>query len=264
MVKKISVILCLLMLALMSVASAKTYEIVAEGNYTIGDRDTRETAKKHAVQDAMRIAVEKAGVYVESYSETKNYQLTQDQVRTIAAGVVKVLDESIDFYDNGNVCRAVIYASVNTDDINLEELMNTRTVNGRKYHVKTAPKERPITGLIIDYSRFRDDGNRILPLDTENCIKSEDGTIIYDKAVGGLTYGDLCYQDKDPVRVYERAGNHPIIVEPIFFEQSTGYKYYWTNPVLKKEDADYILEMNDKYQFLEKGHVFIIRVESFH
>lgn len=261
MAKRISIILCLLMLTMFSVASAKTYQIVAEGNYTIGDRDTRETAKKHAVQDAMRIAVEKAGVYVESYSETKNYQLTRDEVRMIAAGVVKVLDESIDFYDNGNVCRAVIQASVNTDDINLEELLTTRRENnGRKYRVKTAPQERPITALVIDYSRFGEHYSEILHLDVNDCIKSEDGTIVYDKAIGGLKHGDLCYQDNNIARVMAKAGNHPIIVEPIFFERSTGYSYYWKNPVLKKEDADYIMEMNDKYQFLENNRVFIIAV----
>ena len=259
--KKISIILCLLMLTLFSVASAEKYQIVAEGNYVVGDRDTREIAKKHAVQDAMRIAVEKAGVYVESYSETKHFELTKDQVRTIAAGVVKVLDESIDFYDNGSVCRAVIYASVNTDDINLEELLNTRTeTNGRKYRVRQAPQERPVTALIIDYSRFRDNGSRILPLGINDCIKSEDGTIVFDKAISGAVHGSLCYQDKDAARVYAKAGSRPIVVEPIYFEASTGYKYYWKNPVLKKEDADDIMEMNDKFQFLENGKVYIIKV----
>lgn len=260
--KKISIILCLLMLILFSVASAEKYQIVAEGNYVVGDRDTREIAKKHAVQDAMRIAVEKAGVYVESYSETKHFELTKDQVRMIAAGVVKVLDESIDFYDNGSVCRAVIYASVNTDDINLEELINTRTENGRKYRISPPPtaQERPVTALIIDYSRFRGNGNRILSLDVSNCIKSEDGTIVFDAAICGRTRGDLCYQDKDAARVYPKAGSRPIIVEPIFFEVSKNHSYYWTNPVLKKEDADYIVEMNDQYHFLEKGKVYIIDV----
>lgn len=260
MARRISIILCLLMLTMFSMASAQTYNIVAEGNYTIGDRDTRETAKQHAVKDAMRIAVEKAGVYVESFSVTQNYQLTKDEVRIIAAGVVKVLDESIDFYDNGNVCRAVIYATVNTDDINLEELLTTKQENGRKYHTQAKPKERPMTALVIDYSRFRDHAKEIIHLGVENCIKSEDGTIVYDRAVGNLTRGDLCYQDYDVARVMAKVGMNPIIVEPVFFERSTSYSYYWTNPVLKKEDADYIQEMNDKYHFLEHRKVYIIDV----
>ena len=272
MTKRISaILLCLALLMFASVACAQKYNIVAEGSYTVGDRDTREVAKKHAVQDAMRIAVEKAGVYVESYSETQNYQLTQDQVRTIAAGVVKVLDESIDFVDNGNICRATIYASVDTSDIDLERLMTTYTVsNGRTYRKKqpsspsssysAAPKHRRVTALVINYAAFSSQYRHILPLGSNDCIKSEDGTIVYDKAIGNVGLGDLCYQDSNVARVMARAGSNPIIVEPIYFERDEGYDYYWTNPVLKKEDADYILEMNDEDQFLERGEVYIIDV----
>lgn len=260
MVKHIATIFCLLMLTLSGMASAEVYNVVAEGNYVVGDRDTREIAKQHAVKDAMRIAVEKAGVYVESYSKTKNYQLTEDEVKVIAGGILQVMDESIDFFDNGNVCRAVIYAKVDTSDIRPEELLNRYTENnGRKYK-KPAPKERPVTALVIDYSRFRDHSSEILNLGVEDCIKSEDGTIVYDKAIGGLTRGDLCYQDNDTRRVMPKAGMNPIIVEPVYFERSEGYSYYWKNPVLKKEDADYIMEMNEKFHFLEDRRVYIISV----
>lgn len=269
MTRKVSaILLCLALMMFASIASAQKYNIVAEGNYTVGDRDTREIAKRHAVEDAMRIAVEKAGVYVESYSETQNYQLTQDQVRTIAAGVVKVLDESIDFFDNGNVCRATIYAMVDTADIDLERLMTTyEESNGRTYRRRgsaggssySEPKHRKITALVINYAAFGSNANRILPLGVNDCIKSEDGTIVYDKSIGGLTRGDLCYQDHDVARVMARAGSNPLIVEPVYFEVSQNNDYYWTNPVLKKEDADYIMEMNDEDQFLENRCVFIIK-----
>ena len=273
---RIIISLLALFMLVSSVASAQTYQIMATGTYSVGDRDTRETAKKHAVQDAMRIAVEKAGVYVESYSEVKNYELTRDEVRMVAAGIVKVVDEHINFYDNGMTCKAFIQAVVDTSDINPHKIMEIRSIGGRNYRVSQqrpqsssynsygASRERPVTALIIDYSRFRDSGSHILPLGVNDCIKSEDGTIVYDKAIGGLEHGDLCYMDSYAARVYAKAGNHPIIVEPIYFEKSTGYSYYWKNPVLKKEDADYIMDMNDQYHFLEHNRVYIIGVESFH
>ena len=49
-----------------SQAYASSTKIVAEGRYILGDNDTRTQAKDAAVKDAMRIAVEKAGVYVET------------------------------------------------------------------------------------------------------------------------------------------------------------------------------------------------------
>ena len=59
----------------------------------MGENDSPKIAKDAARQEAMRAAVEKAGVYVESYSKTQNMQLTEDDVKVISGAVLKVTDE---------------------------------------------------------------------------------------------------------------------------------------------------------------------------
>ena len=58
---------------------AETKEIIAEGTYNMGDGETATVAESRALLQAKRTAVEEAGTYVESYSKTKNFQLTADE-----------------------------------------------------------------------------------------------------------------------------------------------------------------------------------------
>ena len=87
-----SCMLCMTVL-LASVATAAPQIIEAEGIYTMGDNDSPKIARDAARQEAMRSATEQAGVYVESYTETQNLTLTADEVRMVAATVLRVLKE---------------------------------------------------------------------------------------------------------------------------------------------------------------------------
>ena len=74
-------ILCVVALFLYSaVAYAAPQNIEAYGEYMMSTADTLDSAKEQAMKEAMRSAVEKAGVYVESYSKVKDMALTDDAV----------------------------------------------------------------------------------------------------------------------------------------------------------------------------------------
>ena len=109
--------LSFLILNLSNVTFAATQEISAEGEYRLGDRDSRETAKMAALADAKRKIIEQVGVYVESYSEMNNFNLTQDQIRTTANAMIKVKHEEVHYYENGTICRAFVVASIDTENI---------------------------------------------------------------------------------------------------------------------------------------------------
>ena len=150
----------------------------------------------------MRIAIEKTGVYVESYSETNDYQLTKDQVKMAAAGVVKVMDQSIDFVDNGTACRAVIYADVDTDNLQviIQDMLSGETTKSDSDSNKKAPfgydpvklPGHEITGIVIDYSDFVGDASRIMH--HFDVLKAMDGRVretatgfsLRDKPYGNL------------------------------------------------------------------------------
>lgn len=97
--KKISVLAASLGLALALAhpvpASAAIQTIEASGVYVMDSRlgETTEAATARAREDAKRAAAEKAGVYVESYSKMVNMVLEEDEVRTIAAQVLKIQGE---------------------------------------------------------------------------------------------------------------------------------------------------------------------------
>ena len=73
-----------------SLASAQTKEIIAEGTYNMGDGETPSVAESRALLQAKRTALEQAGTYVESYSKVKNFQLTEDEIKVLASGLMEV------------------------------------------------------------------------------------------------------------------------------------------------------------------------------
>ena len=111
------------------VAGAVPRTIHAVGVYVMGDNDSPKIARDAARQEAMRSAVEKAGVYVESYSRTQNMELTEDDVRVISGAVLKVTDEKAtpELLDNVLKYTVELTATVDTENIDFYARMQNRT-----------------------------------------------------------------------------------------------------------------------------------------
>jgi tetratricopeptide (TPR) repeat protein len=86
--KYLHIVFILLLVPVISFAETKV--IVSEGSYNMGDGETPSVADSRALLNAKRTALEQAGTYVESYSKTVNYQLTEDEVNVIASGLMQV------------------------------------------------------------------------------------------------------------------------------------------------------------------------------
>lgn len=88
--------------------------IEATGRFHLGDDDSKIDGRRQARQEAMRNAIEQAGVYIESVSEVQSFRLTQDRVRSYAAGIVAIEDVEERWESSGEswsvvvVVRAVI------------------------------------------------------------------------------------------------------------------------------------------------------------
>lgn len=63
--------------------------IVMEATYTMGDGETPSFAEAMVLQRAKQAALEQAGMYVESYTHVRNLDVTVDEIRTIAGGVME-------------------------------------------------------------------------------------------------------------------------------------------------------------------------------
>ncbi|MBR7025619.1 MAG: tetratricopeptide repeat protein [Selenomonadaceae bacterium] len=101
-------------------AEIKTYEGTDE--YIMSEFETIDIAKQRAKQKAERAAQEQAGVYISSYTETKNLMLVKDEVVAIACGIMSVVDVKYDVTPlenaNGFLIRATVKANIDTDDVN--------------------------------------------------------------------------------------------------------------------------------------------------
>ena len=117
-----------MVLAGVAACEAAPQVITAAGVYTMGENDSPKIAKDAARQEAMRIATEKAGVYVESYSKTQNMQLSEDDVKVISGAILKVTDEKDvpDLTDGVWRYTVTITAEVDTDKIDLKAMMDNR------------------------------------------------------------------------------------------------------------------------------------------
>ncbi len=106
--------------------------IEADGIYVVSIQEDVEKlfAQKKAKQDALRNAVEQAGVFVNSISTLNNLVLTSDEIETVAAGNVKVLNENYENHieDNGATivykCKIRVLADV--DLFKLQKILDYR------------------------------------------------------------------------------------------------------------------------------------------
>lgn len=117
--------ICALFLIIPAGSAYAAPEIIeADGVSMMGDNDTPKSARDAARNEAMRAATERAGVYIESVSEVQDYALTRDEIRTVAAAVLRVLDEQVTPELVGDAWRYRVHlvCSVDTDGIDLAAL----------------------------------------------------------------------------------------------------------------------------------------------
>ena len=94
---------------------ARTYDVEAVGEYVMGDSDTKLEARRIALEQAKRSAVEQIGTYLESETIVLNDVLTKDEIRIYTAAVLKttVLSEDLAILENkSTVFRIKIKANV--------------------------------------------------------------------------------------------------------------------------------------------------------
>lgn len=73
----------------LTTAHAEIKIIESDSTYIIGDNDSKVDARRIAVQEAKRKALELAGTFVASLTEVKNYELTKDEITAYTAGVIE-------------------------------------------------------------------------------------------------------------------------------------------------------------------------------
>ena len=146
-------------------AEIKTYEGTDE--YIMNEFETLDIAKQRAKQKAERVAQEQAGVYISSYSETKNFELVTDEVISIACGILSVIDVKYDVTSldnvNGFLIRATVKANIDTDDINkyLEKSVQEKSAivsQNKELQAAVAAQDEKISKLKEQIKRLTAEG----------------------------------------------------------------------------------------------------------
>jgi hypothetical protein len=113
-----------------SAVQAETRMLTAEATYVMGDGESPSFAEAMVLQKAKQLALEQAGTYVESYTRIKNYELTAEEVQTLAGGVleVEVLDKQRTLVAGGKVLEG--------EAGEMLDKQRTLVVDGLRFYIK--------------------------------------------------------------------------------------------------------------------------------
>ena len=147
--------LCALMLAVVPGGADAAPEIIeADGVYMMGDNDTPKSARDAARNEAMRAATEQAGVYIESTSEVQGCALTRDEIRTVAAAILRVLHEEVTPELVGDAWRYRVHlvCAVDAEGIDLRALAQNKAEIARLQKERDELKQQN-DALLARYER---------------------------------------------------------------------------------------------------------------
>lgn len=114
-----SLLLIAIPLQMASPADAEVRVVTSQGEYRMGDRDTREDAIRMATESAKRTALEQVATYLESITVVDGMDVTKDEIRTYTAGLVLVLDQQTNTTIDGDtiVVTVDLVAQVDTEEV---------------------------------------------------------------------------------------------------------------------------------------------------
>ena len=167
---------------------AAPQQITASGVYVMGENDSPKIAKDAARQEAMRAATEKAGVYVESYSKTKNMELSADDVRVISGAVLKVLREQAVPELSAGVWKytVTLTCEVDTDNIDLKNMLENRNKLEKLQQERDALKKQN-DELLEKYKQARGSEKEKIGTELESQYSLQD---IFDKCATFIQQGE--------------------------------------------------------------------------
>jgi predicted component of type VI protein secretion system len=102
-----------------SPALAEIRVVNAQGEYRMGDRDTREDAIRLATEAAKRNALEQVATYLESVTVVTDMDITKDEIRTYTAGLVIALNQQVSTTLDGDVVvvKVDLLAQMDTEEV---------------------------------------------------------------------------------------------------------------------------------------------------
>src|SRR5574344_2111346 len=141
--KKLFIFIICILLIHSPTAYSEIQTITVTESYSMGDGESKTSAQNHVLEKAQRTATEKVGVYVESYSKVANYVLQKDEIITISASIIKVVNKEFKWEKtNNDEFYVTCNLTVNIDDSNLDELIKHGIQNRKQAEENEQLKEQ--------------------------------------------------------------------------------------------------------------------------
>ena len=99
-------------------AHAEVKQFEGEGRVVLSEFENINTAKQRALEYAKRSSVELIAVYIKSYLQVQNYNLTNDEIKDVAVAVSKFFNIRYVTTNNDKmIVRAMVSVNVDTENI---------------------------------------------------------------------------------------------------------------------------------------------------
>ena len=213
-------VVCSLFFASTVNAAIETY--TGEGKATLSEAETQEKAIERAKTYALREAREKAGVYIKSQSRLRDFELVEDDIITMTAGVLKITDTQIEKTLVNDAIQVFVTVTVIIDSDELKQNIDDFLRSHGNIHAENIP---------ADAVKFNYNGHSYKLIDT------------------GLTW--------TAAKTYcESRGGHLVTitsgVEQAFVQDlivNRGTKgYYWTGGV-RDSDGNFVWITSEKFSY---------------
>lgn len=223
-----------------SAANAEVQSYIGEGEYIMSDFETPEVAKQRAKNRAVQSAQEQAGVYVESFSHMKNFNLLEDEVFTISSGIMKIFDvqynQNFLSGDKGIIIRVTLRAEIDSDE--MEKWLNKSIEERRKINsqLENLREENFRQEQIIADLKSQLDAGKISKEQVAQDFQEQDKFFTYNQKLqeGWQLYGNGEFQKAvetftDAIKIFPRNAEG-------YFGRGTAYNELHEN---QKALADY-------------------------
>ena len=124
---RLSAVLLILSTTVLSpiLVAAEVQTITATHTYVMGDNDSKNDARHICFLEAKRKVLENAGMFIESFSEVKNFQLSKDQITSYSAAVLSVEIMKEDFATRNGQTTVTMTLKANVDTADVQKRLAT-------------------------------------------------------------------------------------------------------------------------------------------
>lgn len=246
-----------------SVAYAEVQTYTGVGEYVMSNFETPDSAMERAKAYALRDAQEQAGIYVQTYSKAQNFKLVKDEITTMTAGIIKVIETEIEPIPVKDAKGAIKYIAkmkvkINTDDIskwlkrNNGEQLNSLVEQNKALQKAIAEQEKLIANLRkqIPKIKTQQEKNKI----TEEFAQADNEFLANQKAQEAKKY----YENGEYNKTIENC-NEAIKLNPklalAYLMRAKAYGKLENFSAAKKDyDEAIALNPNDYYSYYSRAY----------